>query len=94
MVSKLKIVCSRLDELHKNVEVHPVHVSAAELIRTIPTAGQLLLPVPDDAADDIDNLVVDSHHHFDTVNRRADNYRHQRRLRRLRMYRAYNNAMK
>lgn len=77
---------SVLDELHKNVQVQPVDVPAAEFIRTIPATGQLLLPVPDDAADDIDHLVVDSHHHVDTAHRRADHHCHQRRLRRLRTY--------
>lgn len=84
MCSRRKLRVSLLDELHKNVEVHPVHVPAAQLVRTISAAGQLLLPVLDDAADDIDNLVVDSNHHVHTVSRRADDYGHQRRLRRLR----------
>lgn len=79
---------SILDELHKNVQVQPVDVSAAEFIRTISATGQLLLSVPDDAADDIDHLVVDSHHHVDTAYRRADHHCHQRRLRRLRTYTA------
>lgn len=77
-----------LDELHKNVQVHTVDVSAAESIRTVSATGQLLLPVPDDAADDIDHLVVDPHHHVDTADRRADHHCHQRCLRRLRTYTA------
>lgn len=76
----------QLDELHQNVEVHPVHVPTAQLIRAIPAASQLLFPVPNDAADDIDNIVVDSYHHLDTIDRGADNYCHQGRIRRLRKY--------
>lgn len=71
------------DELHKNIEVHPVDVSTAEFVRTVSTAGQFLLPVPDDAADDIGYIVIDSYYYIDTVSWRADDYCHQRCLRRL-----------
>lgn len=77
------------DELHKNIEVHPANVLAIEFIRTIPTASQFLLLVSHDAADDIDNLVVDTHHDFDSVGRRANDHCHQRCVRRLRTYWKY-----
>jgi hypothetical protein len=75
------------DELHKNIEVHSFNVLTAEFIRTIPTASQFLLLMPHDAADDIDNLVADAHHDFNTVGRRAHDYCYQGCIRRLRKYR-------
>lgn len=75
-----------LDKLHKNIEVHFVDVSATEFIRTISAASQFLLPMPNDAADDIDYIIIDTYHHFDTTDRRANNHCHQRRLRRLCTY--------
>lgn len=75
-----------LDELHKNIEVFPIDVPAAEFVRTISAAGQFLLSVSHDAADDIDNFIIDPHHYFDTVSRCVNNHCHQRRLRRLRTY--------
>lgn len=72
-----------LDKLHKNIEVHVVDVPATEFIRTISTTSQFLLPVPNDAANDIDYIIIDTHHYFDTTDRRVNNICHQRRLRRL-----------
>ncbi|KAE9539806.1 hypothetical protein AGLY_005058 [Aphis glycines] len=70
-------------KLHKNIEVHLVDVPATEFIRTISTTSQFLLPVPNDAANDIDYIIIDTHHYFDTTDRRVNNICHQRRLRRL-----------
>lgn len=80
------LFCFFLDELHKNIEVLSIDVFAAEFIRTISAASQFLLPVPYDAADDINNLIVDAHHHFDTISRCSNNHCHQRCLRRLCMF--------
>jgi len=84
-----------LDKLHKNIEVQLVDIPAVEFIRTISAASQFLLSVPNDAADDIDYIVTDSHHHFDSSGRRANDHCHQRCLRRLCTYKpvtlTYNN---
>lgn len=34
------------EQLHQNVQVQCVHVSASKLLRAIPALGQLLLPLP------------------------------------------------
>lgn len=75
-----------LDKLHKNIEVHLVDVPASEFIRTISEASKFLLPVPNDAADDFDYIIIDTHYHFDTTGWSVNHQCHQRRLRRLCMY--------
>jgi len=75
-----------LDKLHKNIEVQLVDVSASEFIRTISEASQFLLPMPNDAADDFDYIIIDTHYHFDTIGWSANDHCHQRCLRRLCMY--------
>jgi len=75
-----------LDKLHKNIEVQLVDVSASEFIRTISEASQFLLPVLNDATDDFDYIIIDTHYHFDTTGWSANDQCHQRRLRRLCMY--------
>lgn len=71
------------DKLYKNIKVLPVNFPAAESLRTISAASQFLLPVSYDAADDIDNFIVNSNYHVDTISWRANYNCHQRCLRRL-----------
>lgn len=71
------------EQLHQNVQIFGSDVPAAQLVRAISKARQLLLPVPAGATTDTRNILTDPRNHSDTPHRGAHPHCRQRCLRRL-----------
>ena len=59
------------EQLHQDVQVHPADVLAAEPVRAVPAAGQLLLCMSAGSAVDRSHQLPDAHHHATATAGRA-----------------------
>lgn len=71
------------EQLHQDLEVLDHHVPATESAGAVPTARELLLPVPAGAAADPGHLLAHADHHRHPAHRGARPHRRQGRVRRL-----------
>lgn len=75
-----------IEQLHQDIEVYPVDVSAVQSAGTVPAIGELLFPVLAGAPADTCDILADSGDDSDSLDRSADADCREGCLRRYRKY--------